>query len=148
MAHPAVMQNLVAQPAPLFQAVSDVVGQDRRELSSESGNSRPTPPISASRHRVLGGTAMPAHSAMVVAGFPHDLRIEAALRSDHQFGQLLGLRLVEKVRALSGELRADLFIERRVDDDGLFGSADRAVVEAGARQNVRHGLRARRPCAR
>ena len=66
--------------------------------------------------------------------------------ADHRFApgdeeKLFGLSLIEKTRALSRELRADFLVERSVDNNGLFRSADGAVVETGSGQDVSHGFR-------
>ena len=71
MPHPAVMQNLVAQPDCLLPNRWRCNRRESaRAFRSRADKSRPTPPTSAIRQRVIGGTLMPAHSASVVAGLP------------------------------------------------------------------------------
>src|SRR4030095_11561731 len=104
MTHSAVMQNLVAQPASLFHAVRDIVSQDRRKLFEREREVAPDAADFSHQASRVGrdGDARPFGDGR--RGLPYDLRIEAALRSEHQLCEVLVLRLGEKVRALSGAL--------------------------------------------
>src|SRR5262252_6788398 len=122
--HAAIVQYLIAAPAPLFNPIDNIISKDRRELLNRKREVAANASYFGHQAACVGRHSDAGHLGNLCGWLTYYLRIETALWCDYQFGKSVRLRARQKTGALRDELSAHILFYRSIHDHSLLRSAD------------------------